>query len=172
MSKARWGDDSIMPCRIPEYARCVNEARPDWYVMENVPAAPAPETPDYHLVSRIWNNRWSGGEQHRERRFTFGSLSPASFHIEGVALEAVGYVPAVISTGQAGKGGPRSSVEAMAIAQGLDPARFENSPFTTTELRRAIANGVPLPMGRAVAAAVCRAIGFVSEAAPALMAAE
>ena len=30
---------------IPEFARCVVEARPDWYLMENVPAAPLPETP-------------------------------------------------------------------------------------------------------------------------------
>lgn len=160
VNKARWGADSIMPCRIPEYERCVNEAQPTWYVMENVPAAPTPSTPGYHVVSRIWNNRWSGGEQNRQRRFSFGSLMPTSFQIEGEALDTLDYVPAVISTGQAGKGGPRASLEAMAAAQGIDPARFADSPFTTTELRRAIANGVPLPMGRAVAAAVCRAIGF------------
>lgn len=159
VNRARWGDHCMMPDRIPEFARCINEAQPLWYVMENVPAAPAPATPGYAIVQRIWNNRWSGGEQSRERRFTFGARVPVGgFHIQGVALEAVDRVPAVISTGQAGKGGPRSSIEAMARAQGIDPARFEDSPFSITELRRAIANGVPLPMGRSVAKAVKAAI--------------
>jgi DNA (cytosine-5)-methyltransferase 1 len=154
-NRARWGDGCMMPDRIPEFARCVNEAQPEWYLMENVPAAPAPETPGYAVTQRVWNNRWSGGEQNRERRFTFGARVPHSaFHIEGVALEAAEYRPAVISTGQAGKGGSRASTESMARDQGIDPERFANSPFGVTELRRAIANGVPLPMGRAVAAAV------------------
>jgi site-specific DNA-cytosine methylase len=52
----------------------------------------------------------------------------------------------------------RASIESMAIAQGVDPSRFANSPFSVTELRRAIGNGVPLPMGRAVARAVRAAI--------------
>jgi DNA (cytosine-5)-methyltransferase 1 len=159
VNRARWGDDCMMPDRIPEFARCINEAQPLWYVMENVPAAPAPETPGYAIVQRLCDNRWCGGEQRRERRFTFGSRVPCGpFHIQGVALEAMSELPTVISTGQAGKGGPRASIEHMARAQGIDPNRFDGSPFTTTELRRAIANGVPLPMGRAVAAAVKRAM--------------
>jgi site-specific DNA-cytosine methylase len=64
----------------------------------------------------------------------------------------------VLSSGQAGNGGSRRSIGNMALAQGIDPARFEHSPFTVTELRRAIANGVPLPMGRAVARAVKQAL--------------
>ena len=56
-------------------------------------------------------------------------------------------LPTVVSTGQADWKGSaqrnRASVAYMAEAQGIDPARFEKTPFTTTELRRAIANGVP-----------------------------
>ncbi|RYG87629.1 MAG: hypothetical protein EON59_06875 [Alphaproteobacteria bacterium] len=158
VNRARWGDDCMLPDRIPEFARCVNEAQPAWYLMENVPAAPAPETPGYEVVQRLCNNRWCGGEQNRERRFTFGCRMPHSgFAIQTEALEPAAYRPAVVSTGQSGKGGPRASIEDMARDQGIDPARFEHSPFTVTELRRAIANGVPLPMGRAVAAAVVAA---------------
>jgi hypothetical protein len=87
-----------------------------------------------------------------------------SFHIQGEALEAAEYRPAVISSGQAGKGGSRAPIEQMARDQGLDPRRFDNSPFTTTELRRAIANGVPLPMGRAVARAVARVSAWLEAA--------
>lgn len=162
-NRARWGESCMMPDRIPEFARCVNEAQPTWYVMENVPAAPAPETPNYTVTQRLCNNRWCGGEQNRERRFTFGArVACGPFHIIGSALEATQYRPAVISTGQAGKGGPRASIDSMARDQGIDPGRFENSPFSVTELRRAIANGVPLPMGRAVARAVDDALRFVN----------
>jgi len=156
---ARWGAASIMPDRIPEFARCVNEAQPAWFVMENVAAAPLPETPDYRLTSRLICNRHCGGEQRRERRITFGARVPVGkFALETVALLAAVERPTVISTGQAGKGGHRASVAEMARDQGIDPARFDESPFTVTELRRAIANGVPLPMGRAIAKAVKRAL--------------
>jgi DNA (cytosine-5)-methyltransferase 1 len=160
VNRARWGDGCMMPDKIPEFARCINEAQPAWYLMENVEAAPAPETPGYSIVQRVCNNRWCGGEQNRVRRFTFGSrlFDARSFEIETEALEAPGYRPAVISTGQAGKGGPRASIESMARDQAIDPRRFDNSPFSVTELRRAIANGVPLPMGRAVARAIAKVI--------------
>jgi DNA (cytosine-5)-methyltransferase 1 len=159
VNRARWGDDSVMPDRIPEFARCINEAQPSWFVMENVPAAPAPDCPGYALTQRLCDNRWVGGEQRRRRRFTFGARIPTRpFHIKGVALEAIDELPTVVSTGQADWKGSaqrnRATVAYMAEAQGIDPARFENTPFTTTELRRAIANGVPLPLGRAVAKAV------------------
>jgi DNA (cytosine-5)-methyltransferase 1 len=149
----------MMPDRIPEFARCVNEAQPYWYLMENVAAAPAPDTPGYSSVQRLCNNRWCGGEQNRERKFTFGArVAVDAFHIDGEALLPGNYKPAVISSGQAGKGGHRASIADMARDQGLDAGRFVNSPFTTTELRRAIANGVPIPMGRAVARAVNRSL--------------
>jgi DNA (cytosine-5)-methyltransferase 1 len=167
-NRARWGDDCMMPDRIPEFARCINEARPVWFLMENVPQAPAPPCPDYTIVQRVCDNRWVGGEQSRRRKFTFGArhwMRATSFQIECVALENPNKVPVVLSSGQAGNGGPRRSVAEMALAQGLDPARFDHSPFTTTELRRAVANGVPMPLGRAVAKAVVRAVSQLEEAA-------
>jgi DNA (cytosine-5)-methyltransferase 1 len=156
-NRARWG--RMMPDRIPEFARCINEAQPLWFLMENVPQAPPPECPGYQMVRRVCNNRHCGGEQNRVRAFTFGEfLKAPQFHIETDALEPANYVPVVLSSGQAGNGGSRRSIGNMALAQGIDPARFEHSPFTVTELRRAIANGVPLPMGRAVARAVKQAL--------------
>jgi len=159
VNKARWGEDSVMPDMIPEFVRCVETARPKWFVMENVPGAYEPKPNGFNVVSRICNNRWVGGEQDRVRRFSFGArMVVGTFHIEGEALEVVDRAAAVISTGQNGKGGSRASIEQMARLQGIDPRRFDNSPFGITELRRAIANGVPLPMGRAVARAVKQAL--------------
>jgi len=155
----RWGDDAVMPDMIPDYVRCVEEASPDWFLMENVANAPIPQPAGYAVVDRLCDNVWCGGEQQRVRRFSFGRRASAvSFHIEGVALAAAPKFQTVMSTGQNGNGGNRASIETMALAQGIDPARFANSPFSVTELRRAIGNGVPLPMGRAVAQAVKRAV--------------
>jgi DNA (cytosine-5)-methyltransferase 1 len=167
VNRVRWGEASIMPDMIPDFARVVNEAEPEWYLMENVPQAPAPVTPAYRVVQRLCDNRWCGGEQRRLRRFTFGACGSDvdRFHIETSALLADRELPTVISTGQNGRGGARASVEDMAKAQGIDPARFEDSPFTRGELRRAIANGVPLPLGRAVAKAVKRALESERQAA-------
>lgn len=168
VNRARWGDDSVMPDMIPDYSRVVERARPVWFVMENVPAAPLPDTPSYIVTSQLCDNRWCGGEQRRRRRFTFGhnrvnaGMKPRAFSIATVALEALDELPTVVSTGQADWKGSaqrnRATIEYMARAQGIDPRRFDHSPFTVTELRRAIANGVPLPMGRAVAEAVVRAV--------------
>ena len=164
---ARWGDDSVMPDLIPEYARCVLAARPDWFLMENVPGAPAPVVPGYTFVQRILDNRWCGAEQRRRRRFTFGARIAeiaARFHVAGEVFAPLEERPTVVSTGQADWKGSalrsRATIAYMAETQGIDPARFENTPFTTTELRRAIANGVPLPMGRAVAKAVKDALSL------------
>jgi DNA (cytosine-5)-methyltransferase 1 len=52
---------------IPEFARVVREAEPRWWVMENVPEAPAPGLPDMHEL--VLNNRWLGEEQNRLRHF-------------------------------------------------------------------------------------------------------
>src|SRR6185369_5265808 len=129
VNRARWGDDCMMADRIPEFARCVNEAQPDWFLMENVPQAPRPRCFQYSMTSRIVNNRWCGGEQNRERKFTFGlhiripDYHLTRFHVVTPALEPVDYRPAVISSGQAGKGGPRASIAQMALDQGIDPRR-------------------------------------------------
>jgi DNA (cytosine-5)-methyltransferase 1 len=163
VNRARWGEDSVMPDMIPDYIRVVEEAQPEWFVMENVPMAPVPSPLGYAISHRQLDNRWVGGEQRRRRRFTFGVRGdiPCQLQIETVALEAFNETPTVVSTGQADWKGSakrhRATIEYMAEAQGIDPSRFNNTPFTTTELRRAIANGVPLPMGRAIAKAVIRA---------------
>src|SRR5687768_2970412 len=47
---------------IPEFERCVREAQPTWFLMENVPAAPMPYIPGYAVTSMRLNNRWVGGE--------------------------------------------------------------------------------------------------------------
>src|SRR5581483_8652505 len=86
------------PNLIPEFERVVEEARPTWWLMENVPDAPLP---NIHGYSRFWstllNNRQCFDENGkpaiamRERRWTFGcTLEVASpvLMIETCGLES------------------------------------------------------------------------------------
>jgi len=63
---------------IPEFERCVSEAEPDWFLMENVPAAPEPVVAGYSVRSIMLDNSQLAGpdgwgqEQRRLRRFCFG----------------------------------------------------------------------------------------------------
>lgn len=59
-----------------------------------------------------------------------------------------------------GRGGStKDKIAGQLKAQGLPPDFLSEAPFTATGKAKAIGNGVPLPMGRAVAKAVKRATG-------------
>src|SRR5437016_1672964 len=59
---------------VPDFARCVAEAEPRWFLMENVPKAPSPVVAGFGtLESFTLNNRWFGAEQNRVRRLWFGA---------------------------------------------------------------------------------------------------
>jgi DNA (cytosine-5)-methyltransferase 1 len=168
---------------IPEFERVVEEARPTWFLMENVPAAPVPSVPGYVVREYLLDNRWLGESQQRRRRFSFGTRDGRPLAIETVALENIEWVPAVVGDARAipvalggtGKpkrvavrsgyaGGPLPATgrirtfEEMCELQGLPSDFLKDAPFTSAGKRYAVANGVPLPMGRAVARAVRRAL--------------
>lgn len=182
------------PNLIPEYERIVGEARPEWFVMENVTAAPEPVVPGYHIASVVLNNRDLGAEQNRERRFSFGCNRGGVRFGRWVAEESLHsprsgrWSRAVVATSskegalaksqtELRKGNkrrtlpgqqPRRTVEECARLQGLPDewiARLNASPLTTAGKYLVIGNGVPFPMGRAVARAVRKAMGYESEAA-------
>lgn len=162
---------------IPEFERVVAEAEPFWFVMENVPQAPTPRIPGYAVFPQVLNNRWLGAEQNRLRRFTLGTASLAvarrawDLSTECVALEAADYRPTVTANGTEYAGNRKSKssrstryLEGAIRDQGL-PAGFTLPGFTVEGAVRAVGNGVPLPMGRAVARAVKRALGIEKERA-------
>jgi DNA (cytosine-5)-methyltransferase 1 len=184
---------TLRPNLIPEYERVVREAGPAWFLMENVPEAPEPNVPGYFVQSHQINNRWFGEEQNRERRFSFGALmevSPLGFDF--AALEHTNYERAVVATSskegalaksqeELARGTsprmaamarrrtlpgqqPRRSIRRCAELQGLPGDFLEDAPFTAAGKYEVIGNGVPLPMGRAVAKAVKRALGLELEA--------
>lgn len=205
---------------IPEFERCVVEAQPQWWLMENVPAAPRPRVDGYPEVhSQIVNNRWftaeglTGAEQHRTRCISFGTRDgrwlqwdvalfehhaiatgdtssdgggvmrgrhavlgdnrqvPNRYLANGqekrsfaVTARHAGRPPWVAGADSAGHGGATSKqyvygLEDACELQGLPRDFTEHMPFRKDAKLKAVANGVPLPMGRAIARAVKRAMG-------------
>ena len=196
---------------IPEFERCVDEARPLWFLMEEVPQAPIPSVYGYAVHAfKLCNSSLDSGdgfglEQERLRMFSFGVRGPGPLdlreHIQLAALrlpragavtstpvnnsqEAKGRVgsvvwnaapgqreailararrqcaidprPVPVAVGGSGKRKPGAPVplDEMLRLQGLPHDFLEHAPFTAEGKKKAVANGVPLFMGRALARAV------------------
>ncbi len=170
---------------IPEFERVVSEAAPEWFLMENVPAAPNPYIRGYSIEDFTLNNRWLpdengiGQEQNRIRKFVCGvkgefycNFSLQMF-VEYAALENPNF-EVTVTTGSGNSRskdwkpfrlkngrlaspmnrGSRRAFAEMLRLQGLPEDFLKDSPFTCEGKRRVIGNGVPLPMGRALAKAV------------------
>lgn len=174
---------------IPEFERVVFEARPQWFVMENVPDAPLPQVLGYGVQRELICDHWVGGETGRKRSFSFGRQGPGvRFQVDTLALHAPNPHPAILASGGSrerpvkigGSGKKKQTYTschmhsatyfARALAhQGLPADFLSDAPFTVQGKCRVVGNGVPLPMGRAVARAVKKAISFEEasiEAAP------
>lgn len=74
----RAGNEPRFGNLIPEFERCIAEAQPDWFVMENVEHAPTPKVEGYGITSFLLSHETLDGgdglglEQMRTRRFSFG----------------------------------------------------------------------------------------------------
>lgn len=155
---------------IPEYERVVAEARPAWFVMENVEAAPLPKVDGYQVVNRLFRDHWVGGRTNRMRRFSFGTPEGLPLEVETLALHVAEPRPAVlagasgrtvpVAIGGSGKrkstanAGSKVSFEDQLRDQGLPDNFLADAPFSLSGKRKMIGNGVPLAMGEAVARAV------------------
>lgn len=178
------------PNLIPEFERVVGEAKPLWFLMENVEDAPHPHVDGYSTWRELVRDVWVGGQTSRLRAFFLGmpSRELVALNVRTLALHApdparavtcdTRQIPVKLLKGgkrKRGLGGelPRSgkaeSIDEMARLQGLPPiilaALREHGAFTSKALKVGIGNGVPLPMGRAVAQAVKRAIESQRQAA-------
>jgi DNA (cytosine-5)-methyltransferase 1 len=180
----------VAPNLIPEFERVVRETAPIWFVMENVPAAPKPAVDEYRIVQSMVSDVSVGGITSRLRRFTWGireghvTWKAQQFSVqdlalwnpepEHAALAHGGGRPVPVALIRDKNGGHRSKKSAFknygyntrtALVehrrkQGLPDNFLDDAPFTVSGKIEAIGNGVPLPMGRAVAKAVKRALGL------------
>lgn len=180
-----YGEEKLAPNLIPEFERCVAEASPDWFLMENVPQAPAPEVLRYYVDQQLVADFWVGGETSRKRRFSFGTHQryegERRLRIEQTILDRTAPpLPAALASGGrwvpvkiggsakikrtkirdnkeqggyiAGRKSKRFLLEHI-HAQGL-PEDFDLPGMTVAAKIKAIGNGVPLALGRALAMAV------------------
>ena len=150
---------------IPEFERGVLDAQPEWFLMENVRHAPIPSVDGYIVDSLLVNNRCFGEKQNRVRRFSFGTRDGKKLSLSGIALfEHPEFARCVMAT-EARSGyntfhgySPRRRWDLFCELQGLPPDFLDEAPFTVVGKYKVVGNGVPLPMGRAIAKAVAEAI--------------
>ncbi len=64
---------------VPLFLRIVTEARPSWWLMENTPDVPDVAVDGYQVHRFNYDSRWLGKEQHRLRKFQFGTGAHESF---------------------------------------------------------------------------------------------
>jgi len=69
-------------------------------------------------------------------------------------------------TSSLNRGAGTLTLSEMCELQGLPTDFLADSPFTVSARKLMIGNGVPLPMGRAIARAVKRAMGTTEEVSP------
>jgi DNA (cytosine-5)-methyltransferase 1 len=165
---ARKGLQRLADNLIPEFERCIADAQPQWFVMENVQAAPLPSVPGYRVWAKVVNNRWTGAVQNRVRRFSFGSRDGRALALETEFVpllnpEKAGCFTANGTQWDADKGRSRGDRTYASFAkglrlQGLPDDFLADAPFTVEGKVRVVGNGVPLPIGRAIARAVKQAI--------------
>jgi DNA (cytosine-5)-methyltransferase 1 len=169
----------VAPDLIPEYERIVAEAAPRWFVMEEVAAAPVPVVVGYEVRAQLLRDVWVGGETLRMRRISFGTAAGHALPLEQLALHRQDAELSALASGSArevpvklrggvghtGKPKRKSALSTLGYQtgsvfvthlrkQGLPADFLADAPFTMKGKIEAVGNGVPLPMGRAIAKAV------------------
>ena len=140
---------------VNEFLRVVNEAQPDFALMENVAGSPTVTAPGFRAQVFHLDASHVGSEQHRLRKFHF-------FHRAGTK-ELVIKRDAATEPGQSqrtcmaseGNRANRRSWSEFCRLQGL-PDGFDLPGFTVAEKFRAVGNGVPFVMACAIADAIAQ----------------
>ena len=151
---------------LRQFVRVVDGAGPGWYLLENVPGVPdvAPLFEERGATgwtvqrTNVNAKEVPGCAQNRLRCFQFGwrdGLGPLVIHR---GKPASGASPCAMAT--EGKRQTRRTFADFCELQGL-PRDFALPGLTLQARYRAVGNGVPIPLARAVAAAVARRTGEV-----------
>ena len=150
---------------IGEFLRVVRDTAVEWWLLENVARVPDIECEGYQVQRLDCDLKW-WCDATRLRHIHFGSRSGRLLHIDrssshgrcdsaGSVTDQAAAVTHRALPGAATANDPRTFSEICRL-QGL-PADFDLPPFTVDGKKRAVGNGVPLPMGRALAAAITEA---------------
>lgn len=132
---------------LAEFTRVVTEAQPEWWLMENVARVPTVEISGY-MAQRLDINQGWYCDVTRLRHIQFGSQSGHLLNVPRGRITGEKEGAALASDNR--------SFQELCRLQGL-PDDFDLPGFLVSEKKRAVGNGVPLPLGRALAQAVCNA---------------
>jgi len=135
---------------LGHFCRCVAEAGPDWFLLENVPGVPDAEVVGYSVQRLNLRASECGGRQRRNRCFQFGSRDGSRLAPDR-RVTAAPLVPAALATEAARK--QRRDFADFCELQGL-PRSFDLPGLSLASKYRAVGNGVPVYMARVIARAV------------------
>lgn len=133
---------------LAEFIRIVNQARPTWWLAENVPGVPDIKIEGYSWQRLDLNAADFGLKQRRLRHIQFGSNDSTQLLINRPGRVVLTLEPTVIANDS-------RPISELSRLQGL-PEGFDIPAFTRGELAKAIGNGVPYPVAVALAEAVKR----------------
>lgn len=164
------------PDLTDEFLRIIDEARPQWFLRENVPQAPEIKHYGYGIHDFVLDHAalldertGTGHQQRRKRRFWFGVRGSARIrydlrkYLDFAAFDHAQPMHSVTGAHTCherpkGGHGERYTVAQMLELQGLPADFLDHCPLTVSGKRKAIGNGVPQAMGRALARAVREAV--------------
>lgn len=139
---------------LAEFIRCVQEAAPEWFVLENVATVPDIVVPGYTVQRFNINASECGLRQNRLRRFQFGSRDSKPLVIARCVTTGARSRCCLATEGEkTSPERPRRSWADFCELQGL-PRTFELPGWSRKAKYRAVGNGVPIPMARVIAIAV------------------
>lgn len=154
-SKARRGDPSGYGQEmIDEYVRIVHEARPTWWLLENVPGVPDVKLDGYSHQRLDINAREVGLPQNRHRHFQFGHRAGLLITIPRGPM--LSNFEACCLASEGGKHGRRDWLRFCQL-QGLSNG-IDLHSFTLSARYRAVGNAVPVDMAKALARAILAAL--------------
>lgn len=139
---------------LREFVRCVQEAAPDWFVLENVAQVPDIVVPGYIVQRFNLNASECGLRQNRLRCFQFGSRDGKPLVIARCVTTGARSRCCLATEGDKDEPErPRRSWAEFCELQGL-PRSFDLPGWPRKTKYRAVGNGVPISMARVIAIAV------------------
>lgn len=135
---------------IQQFVRVVLEARPAWFLMENVPGVPDVAVDGYSVQRIDLRGAEVGLTQRRLRHFQFGSVTARALAVPRAVTSAEVERACVASEGKTTR---RRGWAQFCGLMGLDEP-LDLPGLSVAAKYRAVGNGVPLPMGRLLARAI------------------
>lgn len=131
--------------------RCITQAQPEWFLVENVPAAPWLLVDGYTVQRMHVRASEFGAPQHRLRVFQFGYRVGSPLILSRPVTKPVATAKAAMAS-EGNKGTRRGWAEFCALQGLTQPLDLHN--LTQAARYRAVGNGVDLRVAKAIAEAI------------------